>query len=36
VAIDRPFSGALVSASHFQRDASVPALMVEVNRRLYS
>jgi N-formylglutamate amidohydrolase len=36
VAIDRPFSGALVSASHIQRDASVPALMVEVNRRLYS
>ncbi len=35
VAIDRPFSGALVPAPHFRRDASVLALMVEVNRRLY-
>jgi len=35
VAIDRPFSGALVPAARFRRDPRVLALMVEINRRLY-
>lgn len=35
VAIDRPFSGALVPAVHLRRNAFVVALMIEVNRRLY-
>ena len=35
VAIDRPFSGALVPAAHFGREPSVRALMIEINRRLY-
>jgi N-formylglutamate amidohydrolase len=35
VAIDRPFAGALVPMKHFQKDARVHALMVELNRRLY-
>jgi N-formylglutamate deformylase len=35
VALNRPFAGALVPAAHYQRDARVRALMVEVNRGLY-
>ena len=35
VAVDRPYSGALVPARWYQRDDRVAALMVEVNRRLY-
>lgn len=35
VQLDRPFSGALVPATHYQRDARVMAIMVEVNRSLY-
>nr|WP_239056949.1 N-formylglutamate amidohydrolase [Wenzhouxiangella limi] len=35
VAVDRPFSGALVPLSRYRRDGRVSALMVEVNRRLY-
>jgi N-formylglutamate amidohydrolase/ADP-ribose pyrophosphatase YjhB (NUDIX family) len=35
VAVDRPFAGALVPLSHFQRNSRVLALMVEVNRGLY-
>jgi N-formylglutamate amidohydrolase len=35
VAIDRPFAGALVPASHAGLDARVLALMLEINRRLY-
>lgn len=35
VELDRPFSGALVPSTHFQRDPRVMALMVEVNRGLY-
>lgn len=35
VALDRPFSGALVPAAHYLRDSRVMALMVEVNRGLY-
>ncbi len=35
VALDRPFSGAMVPSSHYRRDSRVMALMVEVNRGLY-
>ena len=35
VAVDTPFSGALVPARHHQRDPRVQSVMVEVNRRLY-
>jgi N-formylglutamate amidohydrolase len=35
VQLDRPFSGALVPATHYQRDTRVMAIMVEVNRSLY-
>ena len=35
VAVDRPFSGALVPMSRHRRDRRVGALMVEVNRGLY-
>lgn len=35
VDVDRPFSGAMVPASHYRKDVRVVALMVEVNRKLY-
>ena len=35
VAVDTPFSGALVPARYYQREPSVQSVMVEVNRRLY-
>ncbi len=35
VVFDRPFAGALVPARHYERDARVSAVMVEVNRGLY-
>jgi N-formylglutamate amidohydrolase len=35
VAIDRPFSGALVPEQHFQKDSRVLAIMIEVNRAIY-
>jgi len=35
VALNRPFAGALVPATFFRSDASVAALMIEVNRSLY-
>jgi len=35
VAINRPFAGALVPAKHYQQDARVHALMIEVNRKTY-
>ncbi len=35
VAIDRPFSGALVPARHYRKDRRVLSVMVEMNRRLY-
>lgn len=35
VAVNRPFSGALVPMSVYHTDNRVLALMVEVNRRLY-
>ncbi len=35
VAVDRPYSGAIVPARWFRRDERVSAVMVEVNRRLY-
>lgn len=35
VAVDRPFSGAIVPLAHYQRDPRVASVMVEVNRRLY-
>jgi N-formylglutamate deformylase len=35
VAVDRPYSGALVPAHWYRSDARVSALMLEVNRRLY-
>jgi N-formylglutamate deformylase len=35
VALDRPFSGALVPAAHYRRDPRVRALMIEINRGLY-
>jgi len=35
IAINQPFSGAMVPASRYQRDLRVGAVMVEVNRRLY-
>lgn len=35
VAINRPFSGALVPMRYFREDRHVVSIMVEVNRRLY-
>ena len=35
VAIDRPFSGALVPTKHLDRQLSVLAIMIELNRGLY-
>lgn len=35
VMLNRPFSGALVPAAHYRKDARCSALMIEVNRRLY-
>ena len=35
VAVDRPFSGALVPMAFYERDARVRGLMIEVNRGLY-
>jgi len=35
VAVNDPFSGALVPASRYQIDARVSAVMVEVNRSVY-
>jgi len=35
VEVNRPFSGALVPEEHYQSDARVMAIMVEVNRSLY-
>ncbi len=35
VEINRPFAGALVPADYYERNASVGAIMVEINRRLY-
>ncbi len=35
VAVNRPFSGALVPAPFYRHDRRVHALMIEVNRRLY-
>ena len=35
IAVDRPFSGALVPLSRYRRDRRIGALMVEVNRGLY-
>lgn len=35
VAINRPFSGALVPEQHFQKDKRVLALIVELNRATY-
>lgn len=35
VAVDRPYSGALVPARWYHRDKRVIALMIEINRRLY-
>jgi N-formylglutamate amidohydrolase len=35
VALNRPYAGALVPASHYHRDHRVLAIMVEVNRALY-
>lgn len=34
-AVNTPFSGALVPAKHYQRDARVKAVMIEVRRDLY-
>jgi N-formylglutamate deformylase len=35
VAIDRPYSGAIVPGRWYRRDQRVSAVMVEINRRLY-
>jgi len=35
VAVDTPFSGALVPARYYRRDPRVQSVMVEINRRLY-
>jgi len=35
VAVDTPFSGALVPARHYRREPRVQSVMVEVNRRVY-
>ncbi|MGH7490684.1 MAG: N-formylglutamate amidohydrolase [bacterium] len=35
VLVDRPFVGALVPFSYFQKDHRVMAIMIEINRRLY-
>jgi len=35
VAVDAPFSGALVPARHYLRNPRVQSVMVEVNRRVY-
>jgi N-formylglutamate deformylase len=35
VRVNTPFSGSIVPARYYQRDASVTSIMLEVNRRLY-
>ena len=35
VAVDAPFSGALVPLSSYQKDHRILSVMIEVNRRLY-
>ena len=35
VALNHPFSGSMVPSSHYQKDARVKAVMLEVNRKLY-
>jgi N-formylglutamate deformylase len=35
VDINQPYAGALVPAKHYQQDARVASVMVEINRRLY-
>ena len=35
VLVNRPFAGSFVPLRHFERDARVRSVMVEVNRRLY-
>ena len=35
VEVDRPYSGALVPTDYYQQNASVAAIMVELNRRFY-
>lgn len=35
VAVDRPYRGTIVPASHHRRDDRVKSIMLEVNRRLY-
>ncbi len=35
VAVNHPFTGALVPASRYRKDKRVQAVMIEVNRRLY-
>ena len=35
VGINCPFSGALVPSKHFEKDASVAGIMIEINRGLY-
>ena len=32
---DRPFSGTLVPAEHFQKEKAVSGIMIEINRKLY-
>ena len=33
--MDRPYRGTLVPMPHYQRDARVRSIMLEVNRKLY-
>jgi N-formylglutamate deformylase len=35
VAVDRPFSGAIVPLAHHRKTPAVRSLMIEVNRALY-
>ena len=35
LAVDRPYRGTLVPMAHYQRDARVHSIMLEVNRDLY-
>jgi N-formylglutamate deformylase len=35
VAVDAPFSGALVPLSSYRKDRRILSVMIEVNRRLY-
>jgi N-formylglutamate deformylase len=35
IAVDRPFSGALVPSKHYLKDSRVSAIMIEVNRSVY-